>query len=216
MNRLGGTEKNGFAAALGWSTHHCFWDEKIGFVRPAGLMHLGLAIALALAALIGASLGLLGSGGSILAMPVLVYVAGIPVKEAVGMSLVIVGTTSGLGALLHATNRKVKWQAAGLFALAGTFGAFAGARLTHFVADHILMLLFGAIMLSVGAVMIRKGGRALSAEQCRPVRCFSVGLVVGCSWFIGSRGGFLIVPALVMLPTFRCTEPLELLWSLSV
>ena len=76
-----------------------------------------MTFGLALAALIGLSLGLLGSGGSIITLPVLVYVAGIPAQQAVGMSLVIVGGTSSLGALLNIRQGAFNFRAAALFSL---------------------------------------------------------------------------------------------------
>jgi uncharacterized membrane protein YfcA len=84
--------------------------------------------ALVLAALIGLSLGLLGSGGSIITLPVLVYVAHIPVQQAVGMSLVIVGGTSALGTLLNLRQGAFDWRAAAFFSVSGMAGAFVGAK----------------------------------------------------------------------------------------
>jgi uncharacterized membrane protein YfcA len=88
---------------------------------------LTLSLALTLAALIGLSLGLLGSGGSIITLPVLVYVARIPAQQAVGMSLVIMGGTSALGSLLHLWRGAFDFRAARFFALSGMCGAFVGA-----------------------------------------------------------------------------------------
>jgi uncharacterized membrane protein YfcA len=106
--------------------------------------------ALTLSALIGLSLGLLGSGGSIITLPVLVYVAGIPAHQAVGMSLVIVGGTSAVGTLLNLRQGAFDLRAATFFALSGMGGAFVGAKFTHLVSAPMLLLLFGALMLVVG------------------------------------------------------------------
>jgi len=116
-----------------------------------------LGFALVLAALIGLSLGLMGSGGSIITLPVLVYVAGIPVHQAVGMSLVIVGGTSVVGTLLNLRRGAFDLRAATFFALSGMAGAFVGAKFTHPVSAPVLLLLFGALMLATGIRMLRSG-----------------------------------------------------------
>jgi uncharacterized membrane protein YfcA len=157
------------------------------------------SLALVLAALIGLSLGLLGSGGSIITLPVLVYVAHIPVQQAVGMSLVIVGGTSALGTLLNLRQGAFDWRAAAFFSVSGMAGAFVGAKLTHLVSAPMLMFLFGALMLVVGIRMLRNGAAKAAAQECRPVRCLAVGSAVGgLTGFLGVGGGFLILPALVL------------------
>jgi len=97
----------------------------------------------------------LGSGGSIITLPVLVYVAGIPAHQAVGMSLVVVGGTSALGGLLNLRQGAFDLRAATFFALSGMVGAFVGAKFTHLVSAPVLLLLFGALMLVVGIRMLR-------------------------------------------------------------
>jgi len=162
-------------------------------------MTLGLGFAFALAALIGVSLGLLGSGGSIVTLPVLVYVGGIPVNRAVGMSLAIVGGTAMVGSYLRFRRGELAVKAAALFAVSGIVGAFCGARLTHLVAPRLLMLLFGSLMLIVGSAMLRPRDHHVLAESCRPARCLAVGAAVGVlTGFLGVGGGFLILPALVL------------------
>ncbi len=155
--------------------------------------------ALVLAALIGLSLGLLGSGGSIVTLPVLVYVAHIPVQQAVGMSLVIVGGTSALGTLLNLRQGAFDWRAAAFFSVSGMVGAFIGAKFTHLVSAPMLMFLFGALMLVVGIRLLRTGELKTVAHECRPVRCLAIGVAVGVlTGFLGVGGGFLILPALVL------------------
>jgi len=160
-----------------------------------------LLLALALGALIGVSLGLLGGGGSILAVPVLVYVARVEVHAAIGMSLAVVGTTALVGGLVHARAGRVDLRAAALFGGAGMLGAPLGAQATHAVAPRVLLLLFAALMLTVGALMLR-GRDAARPEPARPhpvavpAAGFGVGLLTG---FLGVGGGFLIVPALTLL-----------------
>ncbi len=158
-----------------------------------------LIIALVIAALIGLSLGLLGSGGSIITLPVLVYVAHIPAQQAVGMSLVIVGGTSALGTLLNLRQGAFDWRAATFFSVSGMIGALIGAKFTHLISAVMLMFLFGVLMLIVGIRMLRSGEAKAIAHECRPVRCLAIGFAVGMlTGFLGVGGGFLILPALVM------------------
>jgi uncharacterized protein len=168
-------------------------------------LHLGLA--LALAALIGISLGLLGSGGSIITLPVLVYVARIPVNQAVGMSLVVVGGTAAWGSFLRFRQGQFALKPAAFFASSGMAGAFFGAKLTHLVSPSLLMLLFGLLMLIVGTAMWRKGEHPLSAQSCHPTRCLAVGVIVGVlTGFLGVGGGFVILPALVLFAGVNMKE----------
>ena len=160
-----------------------------------------VVLALALGALIGVSLGLLGGGGSILAVPVLVYVARVEVHSAIGMSLAIVGATALVGGLVHARAGRVDLRAAALFGAAGVVGAPLGAQATHRVAPRVLLLLFAGLMLAVGALMLRsRGAPRHEASRPHPVAVpaagFGVGLLTG---FLGVGGGFLIVPALTLL-----------------
>lgn len=164
-------------------------------------MALHLVIALILAVGIGLSLGLLGSGGSIVTLPVLVYVAGVPVAAAVGMSLAIVGGASVAGAWLKHRQGLVHWRAATLFGVAGMTGALAGAQLTRLVPPAVLMLLFAALMGVVALRMLgRRGDAAIEPlPDCRPLRCGAAGLGVGMlTGFLGVGGGFVIVPAMIL------------------
>ena len=159
----------------------------------------GLALALLLAVLIGVSLGTLGSGGSIITMPVLVYVAGIPAYTAVGMSLVIVGTTAAVGSYLQSRTSGFNVRVAAIFAAAGALGAFGGAKLTRLVSGETLMLIFAVLMLLAGWRMLARRGAAAAAPACSVPRCAGIGLVLGVlTGFLGIGGGFLIVPALVL------------------
>ncbi len=158
-----------------------------------------MSLALALAALVGLSLGLVGSGGSIVTLPVLVYVAGIPAHQAVGMSLVIVGGTSAMGTFLNLRRGDVHSQAAAFFAMSGMIGAHIGAKFTHWVSAPVLLLLFGALMLAVAIRMLLRTEPASGAKQCQPLRCLLVGLLVGVlTGFLGVGGGLVILPALVL------------------
>ncbi|HSR05812.1 MAG TPA: sulfite exporter TauE/SafE family protein [Bryobacteraceae bacterium] len=156
-------------------------------------------MALVLAVLIGLSLGILGSGGSIVTLPVLVYVAKIPPSQAVGMSLAIVGGTSLLGALLQFRKGNLHLKAVLLFSITGIIGAFLGSGATHLLSKQALLLVFAAIMLVVGSLMLSGRPRLKEGRKCQVWPCLVVGLVVGVlTGFLGVGGGFLIVPALVM------------------
>ena len=113
-----------------------------------------LALALVLAALVGLCLGLLGSGGSIVTLPVLVYVARVPAHQAVGMSLVIVGATSAVGSLVNLRRGAFDLRAGAFFAATGIVGAFFGAKFTHMVSARVLLLCFGGLMSIVGLRML--------------------------------------------------------------
>lgn len=160
-----------------------------------------LPIALLLAMLIGLSLGLLGSGGGIITLPVLVYVAGVPSSEAVALSLAIVGVTSLLGAIVKGWQREIDWSATLWFAVAGALGAFPGSYLTHLVSESTLTFIFGVLMLVVGVRMMLGGSATTDSTTARPwwlnlATGFVIGVLTG---FLGVGGGFLIVPALVMI-----------------
>jgi uncharacterized membrane protein YfcA len=161
-------------------------------------MTFGLTLALVLAILIGLSLGMLGGGGAIVTLPVLVYVAGIPTPQAVGMSIAVVGATSLIGSVVQYLRGHFHVQATVLFTLTGMVGAYLGAGLTHLLPPSVLLLLFACLMLVVGGVMLR-GRRATDGTgECRPLRCLMIGAAVGVlTGFLGVGGGFLLVPTLV-------------------
>ena len=156
-------------------------------------------IAILLSLGVGVSLGVLGSGGSIVMLPVLVYVASVDPQAAVGMSLAIVGGTSAFGAVTHYRKGHFHLQAAAFFSISGMVGAFFGSKLTHFVPSNVLMLLFAALMTAVGIAMLRWSPESRGESKCHPIRCLAVGACVGVlTGFLGVGGGFLIVPALVL------------------
>lgn len=159
-----------------------------------------LLLALALSTLIGVSLGLLGGGGSILAVPVLVYVARVEVHAAIGMSLAIVGATAAVGGLVHARAGRVDLRAAALVGAAGMLAAPLGARASHLVAPRVLLLLFAALMLVVGVLMLHARAAPRAGARAHPLATAAAGVGVGLlTGFLGVGGGFLVVPALTML-----------------
>lgn len=161
-------------------------------------LHLLLAVALHL--LIGLSLGLLGGGGSLLALPVLVYVARLPVHTAIGMSLAIVGTTALVGGVAQARAGRVSLRAALLFGVAGMLAAPLGARGSHLVPDRVLIVLFAVLMVIVGGLMLRPRRPGRAARPAAPALLVATGCGLGLlTGFLGVGGGFLVVPALTLL-----------------
>lgn len=160
--------------------------------------------------LTGALLGLLGSGGSILAMPAFIYIAHIPVKSAIATSLAVVGATSLIGATLAkrrcnvygCPGQEVDPKITALFAIGGLFGAFGGAKLSPFLPAKLQMILFACVMLGAATGMLKRKAEpdAPSPSHKAPLPAFavlplgaSIGLLTG---LVGVGGGFLIVPAL--------------------
>jgi uncharacterized membrane protein YfcA len=163
--------------------------------------------ALAAGALIGFVLGLVGGGGSILAVPLLVYVVGVASPHAaIGTAAVAVALNAATGLAGHARRGNVKWPCALVFAAAGVLGALLGAEAGKALDGEKLLALFGGLMIAIGAIMLLRRGEAdnpdvhldrQSAGHLLPRLLpagFGVGLLAG---FFGIGGGFLIVPALV-------------------
>jgi uncharacterized membrane protein YfcA len=157
--------------------------------------------------LIGAALGLLGGGGSVLTVPVFVYVLGFEPKAAIAMSLAVVGATSALGTAGHWRAGNVNVRVALVFGGVAMLGTLLGVRLARFVPGTTQLVIFGAVMLAAAVFMFR--GRARSEEDSgpcvappllSPLKVVPGGLSVGVlTGIVGVGGGFLIVPALVLL-----------------
>lgn len=159
-----------------------------------------LVLALVLAVPIGLTLGAVGAGGSILTLPVLVYVLRVPAAKAVPMSMVVVAGTSLVAAVLHYRRGLFHTRAFGLFAATGVPGAFLGSYLTHLVSQRVLLGIFALLMLGAGAAMLQSRGQTTGVGPCRTGRCLAIGAGVGVlTGFLGVGGGFMIVPALVLL-----------------
>lgn len=162
-------------------------------------------LGLALAVLIGLSLGLLGGGGSILAVPILVYVVGLGAKQAIASSLIVVGISSLFGALSHRRAGNVDLRTAIPFGVVAMGGAFLGARLALRVNGTVQLLVFAAVMLVAAVFMFRGRPKEFGATGDRTpgIRrglAAGAGLSVGAlTGFVGVGGGFLIVPALVLV-----------------
>lgn len=168
-----------------------------------------LAIALILSAGIGLSLGLIGGGGSIITVPVLVYVLGVDPYEAIPMSLAVVGVTSAIATGLHARNRLVDFKTGAIFGASGLAGAYLGSSLTYLVRPETLMLVFAALMVATAvAMLIRRDSREPShPRKSHPVAAIAAGFGVGVlTGFLGVGGGFLIVPALTLFGALGMKE----------
>lgn len=160
-----------------------------------------LLATLALSVLIGLSLGVLGGGGSILTVPLLVYVAGLDAKEAIAASLFVVGVTSLAGLSSHARGGRVRWRTGLIFGAAGMAGAYGGGILGGYLPGTVLLVAFALMMLATSAAMLR-GRRSPERRHSElPVgRVLLDGAIVGLvTGLVGAGGGFLVVPALALL-----------------
>lgn len=161
-----------------------------------------LILVLALSVVVGLALGLLGGGGSILMVPLLTYVAGMEAKEAITTSLFVVGATSLASLLPHARARNVRWAAGLVFAASSMSGALLGGLASAAIPGGVLMAAFAIIMMASARNMIRgrKKDNDAAAKGRSLLLYIPVGLAVGMvTGLVGAGGGFLIVPALVLL-----------------
>lgn len=165
-------------------------------------------LGLSLAVFMGLALGLLGGGGSILAVPILVYVLGFGAKEAVAASLVIVGLTSFFGAAEHWREGHIRFRVALVFGSFAAAGAYLGAQLAEFLSGAVQLSLFAVVMLVAAFFMFRDNGpdeegqESFSDGSTRRLLLWlaAPGLGVGVlTGLVGVGGGFLIVPALVLI-----------------
>jgi uncharacterized membrane protein YfcA len=166
-------------------------------------MSAGLILAMVLAVGIGLSLGLLGGGGTILAVPLLTYVAGFPAHEAIAASMFIIGVTSAVSVVAHARRGNVQWRTGFIFGAAAMVGAFGGGLLGSRLPSVVLMVAFGIMMVATALAMIldRKVTKTGEERKKLPLaKILAEGLVVGLvTGMVGAGGGFLVVPALVLL-----------------
>jgi len=164
--------------------------------------------ALALGLIVGALLGLVGGGGSILAVPALVYGVGLPLSEAIPTSLIVVGAASAV-AVLPRLRRGVNWRLALIVGAAGVTTAFLGTMVNRLLDERVLLGGFAVIMVIAGVRMflptrsvggpcaLPDGG--VNWRSCLP-RALATGAVVGfLTGLLGVGGGFLIVPALTLV-----------------
>lgn len=156
------------------------------------------------AILIGLALGTLGGGGSILTVPVLVYALGYDPKLSIAMSLPIVGTAALVGVVSHWRAGNVRLQTAAIFGSVAMVGSYTGARASQLLTGRVQLLILGVVMVAASVSMLRSAAGNDPHEDAtapaHPVLMLSVGFGVGIlTGVIGIGGGFLIVPALVIL-----------------
>jgi uncharacterized membrane protein YfcA len=161
------------------------------------------ALGLLSGSFVGFSLGLVGGGGSILAVPLMIYLVGVPTAHmAIGTSAFAVAVNAAANLLSHARSGTVKWSCAGVFAIAGVAGAFAGSSLSKIVDGQKLLVLFALLMLVVAGVMFARravtGDADVHLDGRNSPKLVLTGLGTGAlSGFFGIGGGFLIVPCLM-------------------
>lgn len=161
---------------------------------------------------VGVVVGMLGAGGGILSVPILVYILGQEPHQATAASLVIVALTACVSIIPHARAGRVRWSDGLIFAALSALGSFAGARASALVAPTVLMVSFGVMLSVVAVVMLRKawkmrrdagdmpGGEARGAS---PLVLLAVATLTGVlTGFFGVGGGFVVVPALVLVLHF--------------
>lgn len=162
-----------------------------------------LSLSLILGFSIGAALGLLGGGGSILTVPALVYLVGQTPQVAITTSLAIVGANSAMGAFFHRSQGTLNWYVALVFGGTGMIIAYLAADLSKHISPDILMVAFAVLMLIVGTILANQRPAPNTPHHNNALRLWKVilgGAVVGLlTGILGVGGGFLIVPALVML-----------------
>lgn len=185
------------------------------FVDIEKKMEIHIVIGLVLALLIGLSLGMIGSGGSILTVPILVYIVGIPPVEATAYSLFIVGSTSLVGSMKHISDKNVNFQVVFFFGIPSMLSVFfARSYLLPLIPNEVvlsnqlivsknklLMILFAIVMLVAATKMVKRNvttPKTKPIEATDPIPLAIQGMLIGClSGLVGAGGGFLIIPALV-------------------
>tara|TARA_R110002049_G_scaffold50370_3_gene143090 strand:+ start:130864 stop:131784 length:921 start_codon:yes stop_codon:yes gene_type:complete len=165
-----------------------------------------MAIMIIGALIIGLTLGMLGSGGSAITVPVLVYLVGHGTKESIAESMAIVGLISIVAAVPYARSKQIDWRSVWYFGIPGMLGTFVGAWLGGISSEALQLAVFGGVLLVAAASMLRKSSakqpsQGTNESHASPIwKIATEGTVVGIvTGFVGVGGGFLIVPALVLL-----------------
>lgn len=170
----------------------------------AHLSQLQTVLAVLSGSAVGFALGLIGGGGSILAVPLLLYAVGLPdAHRAIGTSALAVSINAFANLAQHARTGTVKWPCAAVFAAAGVLGAFIGSSIGKAVPGDWLLVLFAAIMIAVGvAMLLRRDAEGDPSVHITPaigLRLAGIGFATGAfSGFFGIGGGFLIVPGIML------------------
>jgi uncharacterized membrane protein YfcA len=148
---------------------------------------------------VGATLGLLGAGGTAIALPILVYVVGMEAHQAVTVSIILVGLVSFFGAALHHRQGNVRWRLCFAFAPSGVLGAWLGSKASYLLTPRALLLSFGALLAVISLrLLLEKKGRRPAPHAAHPAALAAAGFLIGClTGLLGVGGGFVIVPALL-------------------
>ena len=150
--------------------------------------------------LTGFALGIFGSGGGIVVVPALIYLLHLPPKEAIAMGLGIIAVTAVISVVSHWRATNVDWRAAAIFGPVGMVGTYGGARVGTLVPASFQLGLFAVMMYIAAYRMLRKSAAPAGDGEIHIVLLIAAGLGVGLlAGVVGVGGGFLIVPALVLL-----------------
>jgi uncharacterized membrane protein YfcA len=165
---------------------------------------MSFMISILMGSCVGVLLGFFGSGGSVLAVPIFVYVLGLPPKEAIVSSLIVVGFSSIVGTIQKIKQNQVCFRIATLFGLSGVAGSFLGARISSFLSGNLQLVIFAILMMASAVSMLRSKNtdERIGPDACLMARSLALGLglVVGfLTGIVGIGGGFLIVPVLSFL-----------------
>lgn len=160
-----------------------------------------LLLAAGLVLFIGTVVGIFGGGGSILMVPLLLYVMHVEPRVAIPTSQVILAVTSLAALIAHAAAGRVIWSVGAAFGGAGMLGAFAGGLIAHLIPSRVLLICFALLMLASALAMFRNRAEPAASvsgmKQSALVRCLLLGIGTGLiAGLLGAGGGFLIVPAL--------------------
>lgn len=153
------------------------------------------------ALIIGISLGLLGSGGSILTVPILIYLVDQPEKVAIAESLGIVASISLFGMIPYAYRKEIDWKSVLWFGVPGMIGTYGGASISEFISGNTQLIIFGVVMLLAAFLMVKDNPRLIKEKGYSAPRYVLIleGAIVGIvTGLVGVGGGFLIIPALVL------------------
>jgi hypothetical protein len=155
------------------------------------------------ALIIGLTLGALGSGGSAITVPVLIYLVGHGTKQSISESMAIVGLISVAAAIPYARSNQVDWRSVWYFGFPGMFGTFIGAWLGGIASEAVQLVVFGGVLIAAAYAMLRQPQLGDTDDDTTRLPVWKIaieGMVVGIlTGFVGVGGGFLIVPALVVL-----------------
>lgn len=163
---------------------------------------MGLLGAAALVFVAGVLFGLFGAGGSILLVPILVYILDLPIKSALGTSLLILMVTGTVASLAHARSRNVSWWIGLRWAAIGMVAAYAGGRVAEFIPERALLIMFATVVVVASLAMMRRRSLAppVDPRSIPTAKIVVVGSALGfLTGMMGVGGGFLLVPSLVLL-----------------